>query len=119
MVFSNKVVKSNRNALRSIIGNIIDNAIKFAPEGTSVAIRVKKAMYAMTVEVEDHGPGLNEVDQKKIFERFYKADKSRHDSRGSGMGLSIASEYAKRLGIKIEVESELGKGTTFIVKIPT
>ncbi|HOO33204.1 MAG TPA: HAMP domain-containing sensor histidine kinase [Thermotogota bacterium] len=117
-VFTNREIKTNRNALRSILGNILDNAIKFSPEGSFVDIRIKKGVYSMSVEIEDKGPGIAEEDRKKIFDRFFKADKSRHDSRGSGMGLSIADEYAKRLGIKIEVESEPGSGTTFIVKIP-
>jgi signal transduction histidine kinase len=118
-VFTNREIHSNRNALRSIIGNILDNAIKFSPEGSTVDIRLKKGMYTMLVEIEDKGPGISEEDRNKIFDRFYKADKSRHDARGSGMGLSIAEEYAKRLGIKMEVESALGKGTTFTIRLPT
>ena len=106
-VFTNREIHSNRNALRSIIGNILDNAIKFSPEGSTVDIRLKKGMYTMLVEIEDKGPGISVEDRNKIFDRFYKADKSRHDARGSGMGLSIAEEYAKRLGIKMEVESAL------------
>jgi signal transduction histidine kinase len=108
----------DKNILRMIIGNILENAIKFSPENRPVEIRIEDSKNGITVRVKDFGPGIKPEEQGKIFERFYKVDKSRHNHSGSGMGLSIAKEYAKKTGIKIELESEPDTGTEFFIKIP-
>jgi signal transduction histidine kinase len=108
----------DKNILRMIIGNILENAIKFSPENRPVEIRIEDSKNGITVRVKDFGPGIKPEEQEKIFERFYKVDKSRHNHSGSGMGLSIAKEYAKKTGIKIELESEPDTGTEFFIKIP-
>src|SRR6056297_1302022 len=108
----------DKNILRMIIGNILENAIKFSPENRPVEIRIEDTKNGITVSVKDFGPGIKPEEQEKIFNRFYKVDKSRHNHSGSGMGLSIVKEYAKKTGIKIELESEPDTGTEFFIKIP-
>lgn len=104
--------------LRMIIGNIVENAIKFSPENRPVEIRLEEGKNSITVRVKDFGTGIEPEEQEKIFERFYKVDKSRHNHSGSGMGLSIVKEYSKKTGIKVELESVPGTGTEFFIKIP-
>ncbi len=107
----------NKTIIRMVIGNIVENAIKFSPENSPVQIRLEEGKTSVMVQVKDFGPGIAEDEQDRVFERFYKADQSRHDHSGSGMGLSIVREYAKKMGIKIELESEPGSGTQFSIKI--
>lgn len=108
----------DKDILRLIIGNILENAVKFSPEERPVEIRLEESKSGITVRVKDFGPGIEREQQEKIFERFYKVDKSRNNHTGSGMGLSIAKEFSKKTGIKIELESEPGVGTEFFIKIP-
>ena len=108
----------DRSILRMILGNVLENAIKFSPENRPVEIRIEDSKNSITVRIKDFGPGIKAEDQEKIFERFYKVDKRRHNHSGSGMGLSIVKEYAKKTGIKIELESEPDTGTEFFIKIP-
>ncbi len=108
----------HRDVLRTIIGNILENAIKFSPEDSVVNVTVKQQKNHILVCVKDQGPGIHKTERDKIFDRFYKADKSRHNSAGSGMGLSIAKEYAKKSAIKVYFESVEGAGTQFFIRIP-
>src|SRR6056297_2482495 len=109
---------SDKNILRMIIGNIVENAVKFSPLNQPVKIRLEAIKNTVIVTVKDFGPGIDKREKEKIFDRFYKVDKSRHDNSGSGMGLSIVKEYSKKTGIKVELESEPGIGTEFFIKIP-
>ena len=101
-----------------IIGNIVENAVKFSPLNQPVEIRLEDIKNGVIVTVKDFGPGIDKREKEKIFDRFYKVDKSRHDNSGSGMGLSIVKEYSKKTGIKVELESVPGTGTEFFIKIP-
>ncbi|MFP4461633.1 MAG: sensor histidine kinase [Thermotogota bacterium] len=109
---------NDKNVLRMIIGNIVENALKFSPPELPVEIKLEDNKNGLLVTVKDYGPGIDKSEKEKIFDRFYKVDKSRHDNSGSGMGLSIVKEYAKKTGIKVELESEPGNGTEFFIKIP-
>ena len=109
---------TDKNIIRMIMGNIVENAIKFSPEKRPVEIRLEDSKNFIIIRVKDYGPGIPKNEQERVFERFYKVDQSRHDHSGSGMGLSIVREYAKKTGIKIELESEPGSGTQFSIKIP-
>ncbi len=73
----------------------------------------------LTIQVKDQGVGIDEEDQKRIFERFYRADKARtRNSGGSGLGLAIVKEYVEALNGTIELQSYPGIGTTFIIHFP-
>ncbi len=99
--------------LERIIGNLIDNAIEHG-DG-EIKLRWSTADAWMTIEVSDEGPGINEGDLSRVFDRFYKADPSR--SGGTGLGLPIALENARILGGSISVEN-LKSGTRFTVRLP-
>lgn len=110
--------------MRQMMRIFLENAVKYTPAGGHITIssRHMPGQKALKLVFADDGIGIAEDDQKKIFERFYRADTSRTKAAGSvggtGLGLSIASWIAEQHDIKIEVESQLGKGTKFILTIP-
>jgi len=104
--------------LQQLFTNLIDNAIKYTPKG-SIHVTVEKNESAGLVRIKDTGIGIPKEEQKKIFERFYRTDKSRsRETGGVGLGLSIAEWIVRAHHGRIEVESELYKGSTFTVYLP-
>ena len=99
--------------------NLINNSIKFTPNGGSLAIQLRQHDEAAEVTVVDTGLGICEEDQESIFERFYKSDKSRNRTPGgSGLGLSIAKKIIDMHEGTITVQSKLNEGTTFSITLP-
>jgi signal transduction histidine kinase len=106
--------------VRQVIDNLVTNAIKYNREWGSVAIIVREADHAITVEVRDSGQGIPEADIARIFDRFYRTKSARNsETTGTGLGLAITREIIQRHGGDLSVESELGLGSTFKVTIPT
>ena len=104
--------------LQQLFTNLIDNAIKFTSEGT-VRVTMGKNEEEVLVKIRDTGIGIPNEEQERIFKRFYRVDKSRsRETGGAGLGLSIAEWIAHAHHGKIEVESELNQGSTFIVYLP-
>ena len=117
------LVPGNRVHLREVIHNLIDNALKFTPAGGSVNVEVSTPPDAPVVQLRvcDTGSGIPDDDLPKVFERFYRADKSRQRSQpigGNGLGLSICQAIVHSYGGEINVASTLGKGTTVTVSLP-
>jgi len=99
---------------------LLDNAIKYSPEHSNVAIKTKRTKSYVTVSVRDNGAGIRKTDQKFIFERFYRADNSRssQNNSGHGLGLSIASNIAEAHNTRLNVDSDgINTGATFSFKI--
>jgi signal transduction histidine kinase len=116
---SQLIINADRDRIEQTLINLISNAIKFAPEGGHINVRVKKVDATATVEVEDDGPGIESSGINKIFDRFVQIEKQvGPGEHGTGLGLSIAKELVEMHGGKIEVQSELGRGTTFTVFLP-
>jgi two-component system OmpR family sensor kinase len=112
-------VLGDRTKLQQLFTNLIDNAIKFTPSGGHVDLSVKKDGSFAKVSIRDTGIGIPQEEFERIFERFYRVDKSRaRESGGTGLGLSICQWIAKAHHGKIEVKSELGRGSEFIVSLP-
>lgn len=112
-------VFGNLDRLRQLFIILIDNAIKFTPkQGTITVITEKEDDYVL-VRVRDTGVGISKKDLPFVFERFYKADKSRQqtENSGSGLGLSIAAKIVEQLGGEIGVTSEEGRGTEFFIRL--
>jgi signal transduction histidine kinase len=104
--------------LQQLFTNLIDNAIKYTPEG-SIQITIEKDGENAVVQVRDTGIGIPPEEQEKIFKRFYRVDKSRSRESGCvGLGLSIAEWIVHAHRGRIEVESELNRGSTFTVYLP-
>lgn len=105
--------------LYSIVYNLCDNGIKYNHSGGKVEIDVQQTLRNTVLRVKDTGIGIPEESCERIFERFYRVDKSRSkEVGGTGLGLSIVKHAVLVHGGKIEVNSEVGKGTEFIVSFP-
>lgn len=109
----------NQTALSEIIAVLLDNAIKYSPKGSTVRLTVR-AKDAVQIRVSDTGPGIPEQQQEHIFDRFYRADASRtkQQTSGYGLGLSIAMGLAKANDSSLSVTSVEGKGSTFTLTAP-
>ncbi|NCD05048.1 MAG: hypothetical protein EOL97_02925 [Spirochaetia bacterium] len=109
---------SNIIYFRQIINNLIDNAIKYSPINTDILINEYLSNEYYIFSIKDEGFGIDKKDQDKIFDRFYRVEKSRNSEiAGSGLGLSIVKLFLEAIGGEINVSSEIGRGSTFIVKI--
>jgi two-component system phosphate regulon sensor histidine kinase PhoR len=113
------VLNADREAIRAIIDNLLVNAIRYTPAKGQVHLRCVKAKGWVTLEVKDTGIGIEREHHERIFERFYRVDRARsRDLGGTGLGLSIVKHLAQSFGGSVELESELGKGSTFRVRLP-
>lgn len=110
----------DHNRIHQVVANLLANARTHTPAGTEIAVSIAEGADGVRIAVSDTGPGLSEEDQKRIFERFYRADSSRVriDGEGSGLGLSIVDAVMKAHGGSVSVASELGKGSTFTLFFP-
>ncbi|GFO70397.1 two-component sensor histidine kinase [Geomonas limicola] len=109
----------DRATLRQALMNILDNAVKYSPEGTRITIRTAVAAGKAALEVQDSGPGIAEEHIAKVFERFYRIDSARsREVGGTGLGLAIARWAVELNGGQISVDSEPGKGCTFRITLP-
>src|SRR5699024_7535188 len=107
--------------IEQVLTNLIDNAITHTRKSGFVHIKVNSQAKLLTIDVEDNGSGIPEDDLSFIFERFYKADKSRQrvtKKKGTGLGLAIAKHLVTAHEGTISVKSKLNEGTTFSFKIP-
>jgi len=113
-------VHVDRTVVREALINLLDNAIKYSPDGARIAVRLRGANGRATVEITDQGPGIAPEHQARIFERFYRIDKARsRELGGAGLGLAIAKWAIDVHGGSIEVESRVGGGSTFRVVLPS
>ena len=103
--------------VEELIYNLCDNAIAYNRPGGSVTVTVADTPEGGRVTVRDTGIGIPPEAQTRVFERFYRVDKS-HSSGGTGLGLSIVKHGAAYLGARVELESEPGKGSTFTLVFP-
>lgn len=106
-------VLSNADRVEQVLVILLDNAMKYTPEGGEIFLNAQWNDSHVVLSVRDTGIGISESDLPYVFDRFYKADKSRTGSSGSGLGLSIAREMLKWMGEEIFVTSEKGKGSEF------
>ncbi|HBC87987.1 MAG TPA: PAS domain-containing sensor histidine kinase [Lentisphaeria bacterium] len=113
------VGKMNSSLMEQALVNLIDNAIKYSDEKSSVEIETFKDDGKIFMRVKDHGCGIPQEHLSRIFERFYRVDKGRSRKLGgTGLGLSIVKHIANLHGAKVEVESVVGKGSTFTIILP-
>jgi signal transduction histidine kinase len=108
------------NKLRQVLTNLIDNAIKYSPDGGAVEIRFGAENGECLIEVSDQGLGIPSSELERIFEKFYRLDPQQtRGVGGSGLGLYICRELVERMNGRLEVESEPGRGSRFTVALPT
>ena len=113
-------VQADRNYLEQILINLLDNAIKYTPEGGRVIVSaIEKDSKDIQFSIEDNGIGIPKEDLSRIFERFYRVDKGRSkELGGTGLGLSIVKHLVQAHGGRVWVESQPGKGSTFYFTLP-
>lgn len=118
--FNNLEIKANEESIEKLAVILLDNAIKYTPKGGKVTVATKKLRRFLALAVNDTGVGIPKRDLPHIFERFYRVDQSRTESRveGFGLGLSVAKKIVDLHNGKISVKSKLGRGSTFIVRLP-
>ncbi len=115
----NALVWADADGVRMIADNLVTNAIKFTPPGGSVTMRLKRESDSAVFEVEDSGIGIAQHDQERVFERFYRIDKARsRELGGTGLGLAIVKHLTQAFGGEVGLTSELGRGSTFRVRLP-
>ncbi|MDR1913878.1 MAG: HAMP domain-containing histidine kinase [Clostridiales bacterium] len=113
-------VTADREKIHRVIYNLLDNAIKFTPEGGEITSETSLANDRVVVTVKDTGIGVSPEDQKYIFDRFYKVDESRgEDKKGNGLGLSIVREFLRLHGSSVKLESIQGVGSAFSFELKT
>lgn len=112
-------VKGDHSSLVELTAILIDNAIKYSEPGTTISVSLRQTSKQAELQVRDQGMGIKASDKSHIFERFYRADQSRAKSTvgGYGLGLSIAQHIVRLHSGSIDVKSQVGKGTTFIIKL--
>ena len=114
------LLQVDADRLRIALRNVIDNALKYSPAtGPPVEIRVQRDTATVRVSIRDHGPGIPAEDQARVFEPFYRVDKSRgRDTGGYGLGLSLTKKIMTAHGGDILLTSEPGQGSTFTLQLP-
>ncbi|MBZ2155357.1 cell wall metabolism sensor histidine kinase VicK [Streptococcus anginosus] len=112
-------VEIDTDRMTQVIDNIINNAIKYSPDGGKITVSMKTTDTQMILSISDEGLGIPKKDLPKIFDRFYRVDKARSRAQGgSGLGLAIAKEIIKQHNGFIWAKSEYGKGSTFTIVLP-
>jgi signal transduction histidine kinase len=105
-------VSADKDLLREAVANLVDNAVRVTPAGETVTLRVAAGAGGPSIDVIDHGPGIDDVRLKHLFDRFQRSDS------GSGLGLAIARRVVERHGGTIRVQTRPGEGSTFTIELP-
>jgi signal transduction histidine kinase len=115
-----ETIAGDRDSLVELIAILLDNAIKYSPDGTTITLASAASGQNIHLTVSDQGAGINASDLPHIFHRFYRSDRSRSRKSvgGYGLGLSIARRIVDLHNGTISVESKVGEGTTFSIKLP-
>jgi signal transduction histidine kinase len=110
-------VQGDRQKLASLVGNLLDNAVRYAPDASAIDVTLREERGAVTLEVSDEGPGIPEELRTRVFESYYRIPGS--TGSGSGLGLAIVREVARAHGARVEIrEGRGGKGTAVVVAFP-
>ena len=113
------VVFGDRRQIVSALYNLLDNAVKYSDPGAVVEVRAHRDGARLAIEVQDHGFGIPKGDLERVFERFYRVDQARSRSTGgTGLGLAIVRHVATNHAGEVTVESRLGEGSTFTLRLP-
>jgi two-component system phosphate regulon sensor histidine kinase PhoR len=112
-------VLADEEGLREVVGNLLDNAIKYTPPEGQVTVRWQVENSTAVLEIQDTGIGISEDEQSRVFERFYRVDRARSREVGStGLGLSIVKHLTQAFGGSVGLVSQPGQGSTFLVRLP-
>jgi len=111
-------IRGDRTRLRQVLGNLIENAVKYSPEGGEVRLSAAAANGEVRIAVADTGPGIALEDHERIFEEFQQTETGLEQREGTGLGLALSKRFVELHGGKIWLESEPGNGSTFVFTLP-
>ena len=111
------VVRADREKLAQVLANLLDNAVRYSPEGGAVAVGVRGSSRAAEITVADEGVGMSEADQQRAFTKFFRSEQAR-GVQGTGLGLFLVRGLVSAMGGRIWVESEEGRGSRFTFELP-
>ena len=115
----NLLLQGDEMALSRLLIILLDNAMKYSPQQTTITLRAAKVKTHLVLEVRDEGCGISDEDKQKIFDRFFRVDKARSRSQGGlGLGLSLALAIVRQHGGSIKVLDNMPQGTVMYVKLP-
>ena len=114
------VVTGDREALKRVVANLLDNAVRLAPTGSRIRLATGSEGSRAWIAVTDEGPGISPEDQGHVFDRFWRADKARarSDGGGTGLGLAIVRQVVESHGGEVRLHSKVGVGSSFVVWLP-
>jgi signal transduction histidine kinase len=110
---------ADRDKVRQILTNLLDNAVKYSPDGGTVTVAARRTPDAVQVRVADEGSGVPSGEQERIFRKFYRADPGGPDAGGTGLGLFIARGLAAAMGGRLWVDPDAAHGASFVFELPT
>jgi signal transduction histidine kinase len=112
------IVTGDERRIRQVIFNLLSNAVKFTPPGGVVDVTASQVNGEVRVSVADTGPGIAADDHERIFEEFRQTDAGVEQGEGTGLGLALSRRLVELHGGRIWVDSELGRGSTFVFALP-
>jgi signal transduction histidine kinase len=112
------IVEGDERRIRQVLFNLLSNAVKFTPAGGAVDVSAAQVDSEVRVSISDTGPGIAPEDQERIFEEFQQTEAGIEHGEGTGLGLALSKRLVELHGGRIWVESELGKGSTFVFTLP-
>ncbi len=112
-------ILADRDAMVVVLGNLLDNAVKYTGDEKRIDLRARDASGRVFISIQDNGIGLSKSERKNVFRRFYQVDQKLSRSRGGcGLGLALVQHIVEAHGGRVDVNSQLGRGTTFTVSVP-
>ncbi|MEA3213444.1 MAG: two-component system, OmpR family, phosphate regulon sensor histidine kinase PhoR [Chthoniobacter sp.] len=112
-------ITADRDALALVLANLLDNAVKYTADEKKIALRAREASGRVFIAVTDNGLGLSRAERKNVFKQFYQVDQKLSRSRGGcGLGLALVHHIVEAHGGRVDIESQLGRGSSFTVSIP-
>jgi signal transduction histidine kinase len=110
---------ADRELTVQALKQLLDNASKYSPAGSAIRIAVREMDGLVSISVRDQGQGLTGLEQRRVFDKFYRVRRDRSAVQGTGMGLAIAKEIAEAHGGSVTVESRFGEGSEFTITVPS
>jgi signal transduction histidine kinase len=110
---------ADRELTVQALKQLLDNASKYSPAGSVIQIEIRETDGFVSISVRDQGQGLTELEQRRVFDKFYRVRRDRSAVQGTGMGLAIAKEIAEAHGGSVTVESRFGEGSEFTMRVPS
>ena len=111
------LIFADRELIVQALKQLLDNALKYSAPNSTISVRAKESEGMVTISVRDHGPGLTELEQSRVFDKFYRGHQNRSAVQGTGMGLAITKEILEAHGGSAGVRSELGQGSEFFITL--